>query len=161
MFGPTRGDRLRLGDTNLCIEIERDLVEEKGGLGDELKFGGGKTVREGMGQATGRSDKETLDMVITNAVIVDWNGIYKVSFFFFFGLRFFCSHYLSSFFGVSNVECFPFNRSWSKVSSPNVHHSSLLHITLKKTYPFLFLSFETDFFFPFLLPSPPLKLRLI
>jgi len=80
MFGPTRGDRLRLGDTSLWIEIERDLVEEKGGLGDELKFGGGKTVREGMGQATGRSDKETLDMIITNAVIVDWNGIYKVSF---------------------------------------------------------------------------------
>lgn len=80
MFGPTRGDRLRLGDTSLWIEIERDLIEERGGLGDELKFGGGKTVREGMGQRTGISDKETLDMVVTNAVVIDWNGIYKVNF---------------------------------------------------------------------------------
>jgi len=79
MFGPTRGDRLRLGDTSLWIEIERDLIEERGGLGDELKFGGGKTVREGMGQRTGMSDKETLDMVVTNAVVIDWNGIYKVN----------------------------------------------------------------------------------
>ncbi|GAA5828718.1 hypothetical protein JCM5353_002867 [Sporobolomyces roseus] len=77
MFGPTRGDRLRLGDTSLWIEIERDLIEERGGLGDELKFGGGKTVREGMGQRTGISDKDTLDMVVTNAVVIDWNGIYK------------------------------------------------------------------------------------
>ena len=46
--------------------------------GDEVKFGGGKTIREGMGQATNRSSTETLDLVITNALIVDWSGIYKV-----------------------------------------------------------------------------------
>jgi urease len=46
--------------------------------GDEVKFGGGKTIREGMGQATGRSSSETLDLVITNALIVDWEDIYKV-----------------------------------------------------------------------------------
>ena len=45
--------------------------------GDEVKFGGGKTIREGMGQATGRSAAEVLDLVITNALIVDWSGIYK------------------------------------------------------------------------------------
>ncbi|GAA5908546.1 uncharacterized protein JCM6883_005581 [Sporobolomyces salmoneus] len=73
MFGPTVGDRLRLGDTSLWIEIEQDYTE----YGDELKFGGGKTVREGMGQKTGTTDRETLDLVITNAVVVDWNGIYK------------------------------------------------------------------------------------
>lgn len=47
--------------------------------GDEVKFGGGKTIREGMGQATDRSSSETLDLVITNALIVDWTGIYKAS----------------------------------------------------------------------------------
>ncbi|GAA5938004.1 uncharacterized protein JCM15063_005436 [Sporobolomyces koalae] len=73
MFGPTTGDRIRLGDTELWIEIEHDHTT----YGDELKFGGGKTVREGMGQMTGASDVDTLDMVITNALIVDWNGIYK------------------------------------------------------------------------------------
>ena len=46
--------------------------------GDEVKFGGGKTIREGMGQATGRSSTDTLDLVVTNALIVDWSGIYKV-----------------------------------------------------------------------------------
>ncbi|GAA6019361.1 hypothetical protein JCM11491_000909 [Sporobolomyces phaffii] len=73
MFGPTTGDRVRLGDTSLWIEIERDETV----YGDELKFGGGKVVREGMGQRTGTTDAETLDMVITNALIVDWDGIYK------------------------------------------------------------------------------------
>ena len=47
--------------------------------GDEVKFGGGKTIREGMGQATNRSAAEALDLVITNALIIDWSGIYKVS----------------------------------------------------------------------------------
>ncbi|GAA5854760.1 hypothetical protein JCM3766R1_003052, partial [Sporobolomyces carnicolor] len=82
MFGPTTGDRVRLGDTSLWIEIERDAnndVDRGGGAsyGDELKFGGGKTVREGMGQRTGASDEDTLDMVITNAIIVDWDGVVK------------------------------------------------------------------------------------
>lgn len=74
MFGPTTGDRIRLGDTDLWIRVEKDLTV----YGDELKFGGGKTVREGMGQATGMRDEDCLDQVITNALIVDWSGIYKV-----------------------------------------------------------------------------------
>lgn len=73
MYGPTKGDRVRLGDTCLWIEVEDDKTV----YGDELKFGGGKVIREGMGQATGRPDSETLDLVITNALIVDWSGIYK------------------------------------------------------------------------------------
>ncbi|KAI6042919.1 hypothetical protein EDC04DRAFT_2655421 [Pisolithus marmoratus] len=71
MFGPTVGDRVRLGDTSLWIKIERDSAV----YGDEVKFGGGKTIRDGMGQQTGC--KEALDLVITNAVVVDWSGIYK------------------------------------------------------------------------------------
>lgn len=73
MFGPTTGDLVRLGDTDLWIKIEKDFTE----YGDECKFGGGKTLREGMGQASGRSDEECLDLVITNAVVVDYTGIYK------------------------------------------------------------------------------------
>ena len=73
MFGPTTGDRVRLGATELWIRVEKDLTT----YGDECKFGGGKTLREGMGQASGRPDAETLDTVIVNALIVDWNGIYK------------------------------------------------------------------------------------
>ncbi|KAH8099988.1 hypothetical protein BXZ70DRAFT_894086 [Cristinia sonorae] len=73
MFGPTVGDKVRLGDTALWVEVERDLTV----YGDEVKFGGGKTIREGMGQATGRSSADTLDLVITNALIIDWSGIYK------------------------------------------------------------------------------------
>ncbi len=71
MFGPTRGDRVRLGDTDLWVRVERDL----GSYGDECKFGGGKVVRDRMGQAPGVSD--ALDLVITGALIVDWSGIYK------------------------------------------------------------------------------------
>src|SRR5262245_45551915 len=73
MFGPTTGDRMRLGDTDLIIEVERDLTI----YGEECKFGGGKVLRDGMGQAAGMSEKEALDLVITNAVIVDYTGIYK------------------------------------------------------------------------------------
>ncbi|KAK3394337.1 putative urease [Podospora didyma] len=73
MFGPTTGDLVRLGATDLWIKVEKDFTF----YGDECKFGGGKTLREGMGQATGRSDADTLDMVVTNALIVDWSGIYK------------------------------------------------------------------------------------
>ncbi|OAA32080.1 urease [Moelleriella libera RCEF 2490] len=73
MFGPTTGDLVRLGNTDLWIRVERDMTS----YGDECKFGGGKTLREGMGQATGRSDAESLDTVVTNALIVDWTGIYK------------------------------------------------------------------------------------
>ncbi|THH19261.1 hypothetical protein EW146_g1878 [Bondarzewia mesenterica] len=73
MYGPTVGDRVRLGDTALWIKVERDETV----YGDEAKFGGGKSIREGMGQATNRSASETLDLVITNALIIDWSGIYK------------------------------------------------------------------------------------
>ncbi|KAI9090988.1 urease [Phlyctochytrium arcticum] len=72
-YGPTTGDRIRLGDTNLYIEIERDYTT----YGDECVFGGGKVIREGMGQVNGVSGHDALDLVITNAVILDWTGIYK------------------------------------------------------------------------------------
>jgi urease len=73
MYGPTTGDLVRLGSTDLWVKVERDYTV----YGDECKFGGGKTIREGMGQATGRSDAETLDLVVMNALVVDWTGIYK------------------------------------------------------------------------------------
>lgn len=73
MFGPTTGDKVRLGFTDLWIKVEKDLTT----YGDECKFGGGKTLREGMGQATGVSDEISLDLAIVNALIVDWSGIYK------------------------------------------------------------------------------------
>ncbi|XDG08315.1 hypothetical protein ABKA04_007930 [Annulohypoxylon sp. FPYF3050] len=73
MFGPTTGDLVRLGATDLWVKVEKDLT----GYGDECKFGGGKTLREGMGQMTGCNDKDCLDMVVTNALIVDHTGIYK------------------------------------------------------------------------------------
>ncbi|KAF3764714.1 hypothetical protein M406DRAFT_98392 [Cryphonectria parasitica EP155] len=73
MFGPTTGDRVRLGLTDLWVRVERDLTV----YGDECKFGGGKTLREGMGQASGRPGASTLDLVVTNALVVDWTGIYK------------------------------------------------------------------------------------
>lgn len=73
MFGPTTGDLVRLGATDLWIKVEKDLTN----YGDECAFGGGKTLREGMGQAGGVSDKESLDTVITNALVIDWSGIFK------------------------------------------------------------------------------------
>ena len=73
MFGPTTGDKVRLGDTSLVLEVERDFTV----YGDECKFGGGKTIREGQGQAAGSSKSEALDCVITNALVVDYSGIYK------------------------------------------------------------------------------------
>src|SRR5580698_4053853 len=72
MFGPTTGDRLRLADTELVIEIERDYTT----YGEEVKFGGGKVIRDGMGQSQ-RVAGEVVDTVITNAVIVDHWGIVK------------------------------------------------------------------------------------
>jgi urease len=73
MFGPTTGDRVHLGDTGLVIEIEKDFTV----YGDECKFGGGKTLRDGMGQAAGEHARDCLDCVITNVVVVDHTGIYK------------------------------------------------------------------------------------
>jgi urease subunit alpha len=72
MFGPTAGDRIRLADTELFIEIEHDFAI----FGEEVKFGGGKVIRDGMGQSQ-RTSKDTVDTVITNAVIVDHTGIVK------------------------------------------------------------------------------------
>ena len=73
MFGPTAGDRIQLADTALVAEVETDATV----YGDECKFGGGKVLRDGMGQAAGVSDADALDCVITNALIVDWTGIRK------------------------------------------------------------------------------------
>jgi len=73
LYGPTTGDRVRLGDTALVIEVESDATT----YGDECKFGGGKVLRDAQGQAAGRAGAEALDCVITNALIVDVTGIYK------------------------------------------------------------------------------------
>ena len=67
LYGPTKGDKARLADTDLIIEIEKDLLT----YGDELVFGGGKSIRDGMGQATGVSSSRSLDLVITNAIVMD------------------------------------------------------------------------------------------
>ncbi|MEP1962299.1 urease subunit alpha [Tateyamaria sp.] len=90
MFGPTVGDKVRLADTELFIEVERDLTAEAtgaastGGTGDnamlygeEVKFGGGKVIRDGMGQSQVTRAAGAVDTVITNALIVDWTGIIK------------------------------------------------------------------------------------
>jgi urease subunit alpha len=71
MFGPTVGDQVRLADTELWIEVERDLIAENGGYGNEVKFGGGKVIRDGMGQSPVARDAESLDLVLTNALILD------------------------------------------------------------------------------------------
>ena len=71
MFGPTVGDKVRLADTELFIQVERDLIAEGGGYGNEVKFGGGKVIRDGMGQSPTATDAESLDLVITNATILD------------------------------------------------------------------------------------------
>ena len=76
MFGPTTGDRVRLADTGLLIEVERDFTLLAGAYGEEVKFGGGKTIRDGMGQSQ-RLAAEVADTVITNALIVDHWGIVK------------------------------------------------------------------------------------
>jgi urease subunit alpha len=86
MYGPTAGDKVRLGDTDLIIEVERDLIAERasGGTGanalqygEEVKFGGGKVIRDGMGQSQITRAQGAMDTVITNALIVDYTGIYK------------------------------------------------------------------------------------
>src|SRR5881394_990578 len=71
MFGPTVGDRVRLADTDLFVQVERDLIAEGGGYGSEIKFGGGKVIRDGMGQSPTATDAESLDLVLTNALILD------------------------------------------------------------------------------------------
>ena len=73
MFGPTTGDRIRLADTELVIEVEKDFTT----YGEEVKFGGGKVIRDGMGQAQTTRARGAVDTVITNAVILDHWGIVK------------------------------------------------------------------------------------
>ena len=73
MYGPTTGDKVRLADTELFIEVEKDLTT----YGEEVKFGGGKVIRDGMGQSQVSRKDGAVDTVITNALIVDINGIYK------------------------------------------------------------------------------------
>ncbi|MDV2686142.1 urease subunit alpha [Alkalihalophilus lindianensis] len=73
MFGPTVGDAIRLADTELFIEIEKDYTT----YGDEVKFGGGKVIRDGMGQHPLATSEECVDLVLTNAIVLDHTGIYK------------------------------------------------------------------------------------
>ena len=73
MFGPTTGDKVRLADTDLIIEVERDHTT----YGEEVKFGGGKVIRDGMGQSQATRAEGAVDTVITNALIVDWTGVIK------------------------------------------------------------------------------------
>src|SRR5471032_3216240 len=76
LYGPTTGDRVRLADTELIIEIEKDFTV----YGDEITFGGGKVIRDGMGQSSTATREEingALDLVITNAIIIDHWGIVK------------------------------------------------------------------------------------
>ena len=77
MFGPTVGDRVRLADTDLFIEVEQDCTLRAGGYGEEVKFGGGKTIRDGMGQGQATRAEGVMDLVITNALILDHWGIVK------------------------------------------------------------------------------------
>ncbi|KAM6589578.1 hypothetical protein CsatA_012183 [Cannabis sativa] len=73
MYGPTTGDKIQLGDTDLYAEIEKDFSV----YGEECVFGGGKVIRDGMGQSCGHITAESLDTVITNALVIDYSGIYK------------------------------------------------------------------------------------
>ena len=73
LYGPSKGDRLRLGDTNLILEVEKDYAIP----GEEAVFGGGKTIRDGMAQSQRTRAEGAPDLVITNAVIVDYTGVYK------------------------------------------------------------------------------------
>ncbi|MEM6588302.1 MAG: urease subunit alpha [Pseudomonadota bacterium] len=88
MFGPTVGDKVRLADTDLIIEVERDLIAERAGAaegsggnamlyGEEVKFGGGKVIRDGMGQSQATRAEGAVDTVITNALVLDYTGIFK------------------------------------------------------------------------------------
>ena len=73
MYGPTTGDRVRLGDTELFVEVEKDLTVP----GEEVKFGGGKVIRDGMGQGQATRKQGAVDTVVTNALVLDWWGVVK------------------------------------------------------------------------------------
>ena len=77
MFGPTVGDRVRLADTDLIVQVEHDLTLRAGGYGEEAKFGGGKTIRDGMSQSQRTRQEGAVDTVLTNALIIDHTGIIK------------------------------------------------------------------------------------
>jgi urease subunit alpha len=77
IFGPTVGDRIRLADTDLIIEVEADYTLRAGGYGEEVKFGGGKTIRDGMAQSQRTRQQGAVDTVLTNALIMDHWGIVK------------------------------------------------------------------------------------
>jgi len=77
IFGPTTGDRVRLADTGLIIEVERDCTLAAGSYGEEVKFGGGKTIRDGMAQSQRTRAEGAMDCVLTNALIIDHWGIIK------------------------------------------------------------------------------------
>jgi urease subunit alpha len=77
MFGPTTGDRVRLADTGLIVEVEKDFTLGAGGYGEEVKFGGGKTIRDGMAQSQRTRAEGAMDTVLTNALIIDHWGIVK------------------------------------------------------------------------------------
>ena len=77
MFGPTVGDRLRLADTDLIAQVEADLTLRAGSYGEEVKFGGGKTIRDGMAQSQLTNAQGAMDTVLTNALIIDHSGIIK------------------------------------------------------------------------------------
>ena len=77
MFGPTVGDRVRLADTGLIVEVEKDFTLAAGGYGEEAKFGGGKTIRDGMAQSQRTRAEGAVDTVLTNALIIDHWGIVK------------------------------------------------------------------------------------
>jgi urease subunit alpha len=77
MFGPTTGDRVRLADTGLVIEVEDDYSLRAGGYGEEVKFGGGKTIRDGMAQSQRTRAEGVVDTVLTNALVIDHWGIVK------------------------------------------------------------------------------------
>lgn len=76
-YGPTTGDRVRLADTDLVLEVERDFTLAAGGYGEEVKFGGGKTIRDGMAQSQRSHAQGAMDTVLTNALIIDHWGIVK------------------------------------------------------------------------------------
>ena len=77
MFGPTVGDRVRLADTDLLLEVEADHTLRAGSYGEEVKFGGGKTIRDGMAQSQRTSAQGAVDTVLTNALVIDHTGIFK------------------------------------------------------------------------------------
>ncbi len=77
MFGPTVGDRVRLADTGLIAEVEQDYTLRAGAYGEEVKFGGGKTIRDGMAQSQRTRAEGAMDTVLTNALVIDHWGIVK------------------------------------------------------------------------------------